>query len=65
MLGVPVLCLGVCETVLKNIRKKIFKNLTETLMFPYRSDVAESTRRWYCCGCELFSNIVTAFEYHI
>ena len=22
-------------------KKKVFKNLTETLMFPYRSDVAE------------------------
>ena len=28
--------------------KKVFKNLTEMLMFPYRSDVAEWTWRWYC-----------------
>ena len=41
MLGVPALCLAICETVLKNISKSVFKSLTEMLMFPYRSDVAE------------------------
>ena len=40
MLGGPVLFLAICKTVLKN-KKKVFKNLTEMLMFPYRSDVAE------------------------
>ena len=41
MLGVPVLCLAICKTVLENKRKNVVKNLTEMLMFPYRSDVAE------------------------
>ena len=35
--GRPVLCLAICEIVLK----KLFENLTEMLMFPCRSDVAE------------------------
>ena len=65
MLVVPVLCLAICETVLKNIRKNKFKNLTEMLMFPYRSDVAEWTSRWYFCGYGLVSNVVTAFEHCI
>ena len=65
MLVVPVLCLAICETVLKNIRKNEFKNLTEMLMFPYRSDVAEWTLRWYFCGYGLVSNVVTAFEHCI
>ena len=45
--------------------KKVFKNLTEMLMFPYRSDVAEWTWRWYCCGYGLVSNVVTALERRI
>ena len=39
-IGVPVLCLTICETFLKNIRKNVSKNFTKIQMFPYRSDVA-------------------------
>ena len=46
-------------------KKKVFKNLTKMLMFPYRSDVAEWTWRWYCCGYGLVSNVVAAFEHRI
>ena len=50
---------------LEKHKKKVFKNLTEMLMFPYRSDVAEWTWRWYCCGYGLVSNVVAAFEHRI
>ena len=33
-------------------------------MFPDRSDVAEWTLRWYCCGYGVVSNVMTAFENH-
>ena len=35
-----MLYLAICKTVLKN-RKNVFKNMTEMLMFPNRTDVAE------------------------
>ena len=60
-----MLCLAICETVLKNIRKNVFKNLTEMLLFPDRSGVAERTWRLYCCGYRLVSNVMTTFKYHI
>ena len=41
VLGVSELCISHMCTVLKNIRKNVFKNLTEMLLFPYRSDVVK------------------------
>ena len=36
-----VLCLAICKTVFKKHKKKVFENLPEMLIFPYRSDVVE------------------------
>ena len=33
MVGLPVLCLAICDTVFKNKRKSVFKNLTQVLSF--------------------------------
>ena len=50
-----VLCLAICETVLKKHKKKLFKNLTKMLMFPYRGMNLEMVLLWIrggfeCCG---------------
>ena len=64
-------CCGACAVFsymrdcLEKHKKKVYKNLTEMLMFPYRSEVAEWTWRWYCCGCGLVSNVLREFEHHI
>ena len=50
---------------LEKNQKNIYNNFTEMTMCFCCCAVVEWNLKWYCCGCGLVSNVVTAFEYNI
>ena len=55
-----------CSAILsRKISKNVYNSLTEMTMCFCCCTVAEWTWKWYCCGYELVSNVVTVFKCHI